>query len=224
MLGGTLTDGPLVILLQSPPFLYALAKETRAHHAVADGQRLALMDVESPVDYRALLARIYGFERAVDEAVTNVVGLGAACDGLRLRLSRLHDDLVALGIPPGGLTTIPRAPLVVRDAAEALALLFVVERHVLVAGLIRRHVTTQLPSLEPATSYLACHLDGGRRLRAFGEALDECIRRKAAVPVEIITAANRAFRLQSQWHARVTRLRARSVTPSYVPRQPRDAA
>lgn len=226
-------------LLNPGWMLMRLARETRAHHAPADADRLALMDVSSEPEYRARLARIYGFEIVVERAVAAVLAPNQV--GCRAKLARLRDDLVALGMNREDIDAIPVCTLnPVRTPAHAFGFLFVVERNTLVAGLIARYLASQMPEIEcTASGYLKeSSRNAGARLRAFGDVLGSYIRREPGAPSAVIAAARSAFRLQHRWYTRATHLpglprahildveAAKTATeaPSTGPVQPRDAA
>jgi heme oxygenase len=187
--------------------LTRLARETRALHAIADGDRLELMNATSLADYRSHLLRIYGFEAAVERALPNLAGTQLQVTHYRERLARLRNDLVALGMNMIELEVPPRSTsIAVRSPAHAFGWLFVVERNALVAGLIRRYLASQLPELErTAVAYLDASSDAGPRLRTLGDALGSYARREPGAPEAIIAAARVAFQQQHQWYARVAR-------------------
>ena len=87
--------------MSSPPWmLIRLALETGGHHAVADEDRLKVMDAKTRAEYRAYLVRIYGFEAPVEEAIAKVADLEPDLVRERQKVSRLHADLVTLGLTP----------------------------------------------------------------------------------------------------------------------------
>lgn len=199
--------------------LTRLARETRAHHAVADGDRLELMTATSLAEYRSQLLRIYGFEAAVERALPNLAGTQLQVTDHRERLARLRSDLVALGVNMDELEVLPRCTSVaVRSPAHAFGWLFVVERNALVAGLIRRYLASQLPELErTAVAYLDASIDhAGPRLRTLGDVLGLYARREPGAPEAIIAAARTAFQQQHHWYARVARASIPSQTHAVV--------
>lgn len=199
--------------------LTRLARETRAHHPIADGDRLELMNATSPVEYRSQLLRIYGFEAAVERALPNVAGTQLQVTHYRERLARLRNDLVALGMNIDELEVLPRCTSVaVRCPAHAFGWLFVVERNALVAGLIRRYLASQLPELErTAVAYLDASSDhAGSRLRALGDVLGLYARREPGAPEAVVAAVRTAFQLQHHWYARVARASIPSQTQAVI--------
>jgi heme oxygenase len=205
--------------------LTRLARETRAHHAIADGDRLELMNATSLADYRSQLLRIYSFEAAVERALPNLAGTQLQVTHYRERLARLRDDLVALGMNVSELEVLPRCTsIAVRSPAHAFGWLFVVERNALLAGLIRRYLASQLPELErTAVSYLDAASDhAGPRLRTLGDVLGLYARREPGAPEAVIAAARVAFQQQHHWYARVARVSIPSQTSAVAAqRQPR---
>lgn len=194
--------------------LVRVALETRTHHAAADEDRLTALDVETVDTYRAFLTRIYGIEVEVEAALAKVTDLDAAFVRDRAKAARLQQDLVVLGMTPDDIIPLPKvSTITIRSAAQALGWMFVLERHALLSGLIRRHVVRALgDDILPATSYLAAYGDTpGARFRAFGAAL--CAYAHTHAPASIVLAANEAFRAQRQWYAThaVTRTRAPSA-------------
>jgi heme oxygenase len=201
-------------------WLYRLAGHTVAHHASADAQRLALMNVTSAGQYRALLERIFGFETAVELAASSLGGTVAA--GARPRNARLHQDLRSLGMSEQEIATLPAATVDVRTASQALGWLFVVERHVLVAGLIRRHLASELlGTFATARAYLDTHVDGGARFREVADIVGDALARGDVRPGSMLLAARAAFDAQRQWYARPSR-RSRPVSSQVT--RPRNAA
>src|SRR6185312_4863760 len=141
----------------SKSWLNSLGRQTVQHHALVDAARLAILDVTSEAKYRLFLERIYGFEAAVECQVSGVRGLEVALYGARARLARLHQDLVVLGHDASAIAALAQPTVTVQHSSDALGWLFVIERHVLLAGLIRRVVATQAPALARATGYFATH-------------------------------------------------------------------
>lgn len=179
----------------SPPWmLVRLALDTSVHHQHADDDRLAAIEIRTLDEYRYFLRRVFTFEAAVEDAI-----VGADVEPMfthgRLKADLLRADLDALGVP--WPTTL--APVAIRSAAHAMGWLFVLERHTLLAGLIRRHIARTLDT--PATRYLAAYDDApGIRFRALGDALGVYAQRHS--PRNIISGAGEAFRAQRQWYMR----------------------
>ena len=215
-----------------------IGSETRSHHATADSDRLALMDVASVGEYHAFLARIYGFEAAVETAVAGVSDADVIRAGTRSRLECLRADLLALGVHNVDSVSTYRG-VFMRSAAEALGWLFVIERQTLLAGLIRRYLANRIPDgISAAARYLDdAGRNGGVRFRRFGDALGAFARDGTASAESVAAAAVSAFRHQHLWYARMGRRSpvpldddrgARRSNPTHpaasASAQPRDAA
>lgn len=172
--------------------LVRLALDTSVHHQQADDDRLTAIDIQTPLDYRRFLRRIYSFEAAVEAAISRADIEPMFTHG-RLKGELLRSDLTDLGV-----TDFPELATVnVRSAAHAMGWLFVLERHTLLSGLIRRHVQRTLEN--PPDLYLGAYADvPGVRFRALGEALGVYAQRFS--PANIIHGANEAFRAQRQWY------------------------
>ena len=188
-----------------------LALETRQHHAPADADRIALMDVRSDAEYRRHLARIYGFETAVEHALDTVSGLEQEVTAPRKKAERLRQDLAALGMTAKQLDELPRCVVTIKSPAQAIGWMFVVERLTLLSGLVRRHLEAQLPDvMQRASAYLGAYGDKtGAMFREFGEYCARQGRRSASEPAAIVAAANGAFVRQLRWFSK---LRVRPIT------------
>jgi heme oxygenase len=177
--------------------LLRLGLETHQHQSAADEDRLALMDASSAADYCAQLARIYGFEAAVETALSGVVDMRE-----REKAHRLRRDLNALGMDDSRIDALPRCGVRFASLTHALGWLFVIERHTLLAGLIRRQLEHRYSSeVASATSYLAAYGDTpGARFRSLCAMLDGHAAQAPSYPTLIVAAANEAFRCQRQWY------------------------
>jgi heme oxygenase len=205
--------------------LIRLALETRAHHGPADEDRLAMMDLTSVADYRTFLARVYGFEADAELALAEIPTVASHVTGLRARVGCLRDDLLKLGLSSLDIDTLPRCkPIAIKTTAHALGWLFVIERSTMIAGLIRRHLASQLPAAMAASGYLDAYgTAAAERMRRFAETASEYATRGIAHPDSIVGAATRAFETQRQWYSR-RHHRNRQITQPVVRSKPRDAA
>ncbi|MBV8756839.1 MAG: hypothetical protein JO257_06185 [Deltaproteobacteria bacterium] len=177
-----------------------------------------MMDVVSPAQYRAFLERIYGFESAVELRAASIPAVSEAATGARARIYRLHQDLLALGLTEQDISAIPQPLVDGRTASDALGYLFVVERHTLLAGLLRRHLAPRLrDTFARARAYFDAHTEGGKHLREFGDELTASLTRKESRPEAILGAARRAFETQQQWYARSARATRRARRASDAP-------
>jgi heme oxygenase len=180
--------------------LIRLGLETQQHHAVADADRIALMEAPSPADYRSHLARIHGFEASVEFALGQLLDPALLRD--RCKAHWLRRDLLALGMHPEAIDCLPHHTVRLTSVTQALGWLFVIERHILVSGLIRRQLEHRFGgAVADATSYLAAYADTpGARFRSLCSALDEHAGHHATFPTLIVAAASEAFRAQRLWY------------------------
>ena len=183
-----------------PWMLQRLSADTRAHHANADADRLAAMDVASRVEYRTFLARVYGFESAVEDAISKALALDPDVLHGRLKMDRLRQDLEALGLARSEIARLPVAATPkLRSHAQALGWLFVLERHTLVAGVVRRHLQRTFTDAADAFNYFSAYGDTtGARFRSLGETLARVA--QVCASGALATAAGEAFRAQRQWY------------------------
>jgi heme oxygenase len=187
--------------IKSPSWmLLRLGLETQQHHATADADRIALMEVPAPAEYRAQLARIFGFEASVEAALAAT--LEPAVIRERAKAHWLRRDLVALGLSTPELDYLPRCSVRFTSEAQALGWLFVLERHTLLSGLIRRQLEHRFAAeLSAGMTYLSAYGDApGARFRSLCETLGDYATQQAAHPTLIVAGACEAFRAQRQWY------------------------
>jgi heme oxygenase len=185
----------------------------RAYHAAADTQRLSVMEIGSTARYRTFLERVWGFESSVEMQASSIGGVELAAAGARLRIGRLYEDLIALGLTPVEIAGLPQAKVEIREAREAFGWLLVIERHVLLAGLIRRYLASQLrEAVAGASRYFDTHRDAGRRVRELGDVIGDAIGQERAGVDAIIAAQRVAFETQHPWYSRTSRVRHATVT------------
>ncbi len=192
--------------------LARLDRDTRQRHASADNDRLVLMSTTvTPELYRAFLVRVFGFEAAVETMLHMTTGLDDVVDlRSRVHVRLLKSDLAALALT--SVAHVPRCRSVIPFAchADALGWMYVVERNMLLHGVLRRHLESRLPEqLATAGAYLAGNeRNAGARLRELGEALD-AIARPPVMADRVVAAAHAAFRSQRHWFADAAAPRAR---------------
>lgn len=179
-----------------------LGAQTVQHHVIADRARLAVLDAVSLTHYRQFLERIYGFEAAVERRASMCRGVDIALYGVRARLARLREDLAVLGLTALEVEALPRPAVEIRKPADVLGWLYVIERHVLLAGFIYRAIERDRPAFASARSYFATHADAGARLREFIDALRGQVVHAQAGPDAIVAAARLAFEAQHHWYTR----------------------
>jgi heme oxygenase len=191
--------------MTAPPWMIVrLGQETAPHHAAADEARLSAMNAGSLGAYRALLRRIYGFESSVEHAVLRLRDLDPEFIEKRLRSMRLRDDLRVLGLSEVEIgSTAYTANICIDSAAHAVGWLYVLERQMLVSGVIKRQLARALGNaIHDATGYFSSYGDKpGTRFRAFAEDVSKLARRHP--PKVIVAGANDAFRAQRQWYGAV---------------------
>jgi heme oxygenase len=198
--------------------LTQLAHLTEAHHASADGARLAIMENPTIERYRAFVGRIYCFEAPVEAACLATRGMPAGLLRTHLKAPRLAADLHALAFAHQDACASPRPHF--DSPAEALGWLWVLHRNTLVHGLIHRYLLGKLPEvMAVAGSYLSA-FEGraGELMRELGNAMDAVARRNA-VTVQMADAANDAFRMQRQWYSCDVQRPRRPPAPTRAPRQ-----
>jgi len=179
--------------------LWRVRRETTAHHATADRDRLSVLSDAADISgYAAYLARVYGFEAPIESALANTRWVDALIDfGGRNQIGLLRSDLHALGVEHRGL---PRCAtgFPFPHPAEALGWMYVIERNTLLHFAIGRQLRWRVPSryfaTEPHTT--------GTRLRALGAAMER-VCAVENVSDRIIAAAKIAFELQRDWYAAV---------------------
>ena len=183
-----------------PWMLVRLGLETSIHHAQADEDRLAAMDVKTRAEYRAFLGLAYGFESSVEHAVWRTTELDGDVLRDRKKAARLRDDLQVLGLSASEIEDLPRAAVTIHSVAQALGWLFVIERHTLLSGLIKRHLHRALgDGVGGAFAYLSAYGDTpGARFRSLGEQLGRYA--ETCPPAAIVSGAKEAFRAQRQWY------------------------
>lgn len=181
--------------------------ETRAFHGDADADvDMYLFNGHVSVDdYRTYLQRVYGFVAPLEAALAVAPGLDEVLDvRVRAKSGLIAADLMALGLSLDDIHALPQCTNVpaFRGPAAALGWLYVVERPLLSAAVIRGHLATYLPNeMVSASAYFLCYQGQvGSMWRELGETMD----RVAATPgieERIVTGALEAFRMLSRWCA-----------------------
>lgn len=185
--------------MSAPPWiLLRLGLETVAYQGPADEDRLSALSVRTVDGYRALLVRILGFESSVERIVLRMKELERSFIEDRLRSMHLREDLRALGLlDPDIASATNAATLTIETAAHALGWLFVLERQMLVSGLILRQLLHVLGG--DALKYWSAYGDRpGAKFRAFAEGLSKHAKRHD--PKLIVGGAIDGFRMQRQWY------------------------
>jgi heme oxygenase len=117
---------------------------TRPAHDKLEGT-LGLLDERLGLDtYRRVLERFYGFWRGWEPQVAALVQDAAFLDPRR-RMHLLRADLATVGLSAHAVQMLPACPLpILRDAAEALGSLYVMEGSTLGGRVIERNVKRYL--------------------------------------------------------------------------------
>ena len=187
---------------------------TRQWHADVDDPWLDLLrPTVSRADYFGQLVRTYGFVAPFEGACKYTPGLDHVDMHQQVRAGLIAQDLLALGLTPGQVASIPQCDSITSfgNVAEALGWRYVVERATLLQDGIRRHLLAVMPDLANACSYLSAY-DGRAidRWTAFGHLLDEAAT-DARMVEEIVAAAYAGFACVRQWFRLHTATTARSV-------------
>jgi heme oxygenase len=187
---------------------------TRRWHADVDDPWLELLRPDvTEADYLTQLARTYGLIAPFESACRYTPGVAKLLDFRQLlRAGLIAQDILALGIAPNQVSTLPTCPAITvfRDVPEAFGWLYVIERSTLLQDGVRRHLSQKLPGVANACAYLSAY-EGhiSDHWLAFGRTLDRVAAANNAEPA-IILAAEQAFEHARQWLAS-SRSTSRSV-------------
>ncbi|MGE5184396.1 MAG: hypothetical protein ACM31C_20140 [Acidobacteriota bacterium] len=192
----------MAVAMQRPArVLDRLERDTRAHHATAEGDRFGVLDEPTPATLRRWLAAIYHFEYAVEAQLFAAGGLSTALLATRVASGRLADDLLALGLD-GGIRELLAQPVVVPSLAtraSGLGWLYVLERNRLCHAAVHRALVPHLaPVLRRASRYLTAHArDVHARWHELATYLDRAV--STHEEPELFAAAHEAFARQHLW-------------------------
>jgi heme oxygenase len=186
--------------------LHRLNEETEPHHADADADldRYVFRSDVTRTHYRTYLARLYGFVVPLENALAHTPGLDDILDlQARAKSAMLLYDLLALGLTLQDVAELPQCLSIptFKGPAAALGWMYVAERPMLQAPVIRSHLEAHLGrNMTSAAAYLSSYSgQAGQRWRELGMAMDHV----GATPVladRIATAASEAFRCLQRWH------------------------
>ena len=202
----------------TPPWmLIRLAIETSAHHAAADEQRLQGLNVRTVDQYRAFLARIFGFEAVVERTLLRLLRREHSALYARMRTPLIREDLRELGLGEPELAGVELAAAHIPSLAHGLGWMFVLERHTLLAGQLRRHIERVFGGASTGrTRYLGALGDRPAvSFRTFGETLGDFAQTYA--PGLIAQGAQQAFRAQQLWYAAPQQRRETAGPPARGP-------
>ena len=185
--------------------LARLGRETLPHHADSDADidRFLFGATTTVADYRAYLARIYGFIAPYENALAATPSLEEVIDvRARSKTALVLNDLYALGMTDADIAELPMCITVpsFRGAAAALGWMYVAERPVLASAVIRRHLLTRLPEqMTRASSFFGCYAGQvGTMWRELGEAIDR-VAITPAIADRIVVSSHDAFRALHRW-------------------------
>lgn len=185
--------------------LSRLNVETRSHHAEADADldRFLFRAPVTAADYRTYLCRVYGFLAPVELALETAPGLDEVIDRKpRRKIPLLVHDLLALGMTMDEILLLPQCTQVptFRGPASALGWMYVVERPLLSAAVIRGQVARFLPAeMAFASAYFNCYRgQAGALWRELGESMDRVAYSQAVADL-IAVAAHDGFRCLARW-------------------------
>lgn len=179
--------------------------ETRLHHgdADADVDEYLFRPQVSAADYRTFLQRVYGFVAPLEAALLAAPGLYEVLDvRARAKAPLLAADLLALGMSLEEVQALPQCVSMptFRGPAAALGWMYVVERPLLSAAVIRGHLATFLSTeMACASSYFLCYQGQvGAMWRELGEAMDR-VAYSPAIEDRIVSGATEGFRMLARW-------------------------
>jgi heme oxygenase len=184
------------------PMLNELDVETRDFHPHTDRYWLDLMaSGVTREQYRAHLARLYGFESSLESALAYTPNLIIRDRRDHARCGLIVQDLMALGMSPHQAATLPQCRDIgpFSDPEAALGWKYVSERPTQLFSAIRRNVVARIPDVANAVAYLSSFDSiAAARWQSFGLLLDEVARRPDARE-KIIRAAKDAFGALTSW-------------------------
>ena len=185
--------------------LARLNADTEVHHGDADGDldRYVFRSDATRTDYRTYLTRIYGFVVPLEAALAHAPGLADIIDlPARAKSALLLYDLLALGLTLEQVKELPQCLAIpsFRGPAAALGWMYVVERPMLQAAVVRSHVEAALGrGVSASTAYLSCYAgQAGQRWRELGLAMDE-VASTEVLADRVATSAGEAFRCLLRW-------------------------
>ncbi|HTL33273.1 MAG TPA: biliverdin-producing heme oxygenase [Kofleriaceae bacterium] len=179
-----------------------LDDETRDLHADVDAYWLDLMaSGVTKSSYRAQLVRVYGFEAPFESALAYTPKLIIQDRRDRTRSGLIAQDLLALGVSPARITSLPQCDRIgpFDDPAEALGWKYVTERPTQIHSAIKRNVVARVNDSANALAYLSAY-DGiaPARWHQLGVLLDSVATRPGAQD-KMIEAAKTAFQCMATW-------------------------
>jgi heme oxygenase len=186
---------------QGSTTLRRLDADTRDLHGDVDRYWLDLMASGVTRDaYRLHLARVYGFEAPIESALAYTKKLVMRDRMDRSRSGLIAQDLLALGLSPHKLASLPQCDDIAPfdDPAEALGWKYVIERPVQLHSAIKRNIVSRVTDSASALSYLSAY-DGvaPARWQQFGILLDSLDAHD-----RLVDAARTAFTAMAGWFSK----------------------
>ena len=185
--------------------LNRLNVETRLHHSEADADvdEYLFRPQVTAASYRTFLARVYGFVAPLEAALFATPGVEDIIDvRARAKAPLLASDLVTLGLTIDEVHELPKCQTMptFRGPASALGWMYVVERPLLSAAVIRGHLSSFLPrEMQRASAYFLCYSGQvGTMWRQLGEAMD-AVAYSRPLEDRIVAGANECFRVLTRW-------------------------
>ena len=185
--------------------LHRLNVDTEVHHGEADADldRYVFRDDVTRSHYRMYLARLYGFVVPLEQSLQRTPGLDDIIDlQARSKSATLLYDLLALGLTLQDASELPHCLSIpaFKGPAAALGWMYVAERPMLQAAVIKGHLEARLGhNMAAASAYLSCYTgQAGQRWRELGEAMDH-VAATPALADRMTSAANDAFRCLLRW-------------------------
>lgn len=179
--------------------LERLRTETRAAHEAIERDLAWETRVATLGDYRALLARFWGFHAVLEPALAASLDDPAFFEPRR-RLAHLAADLRILGLDDATIDALPLPCLTLpRDRVEAFGALYVLEGSTLGGQVIAKHIGRQLGlTAESGCRYYAAHgRETGAMWKAFRQRLAEEATRGDGDA--IVAAATATFDAMRNW-------------------------
>src|SRR5690606_32362700 len=156
--------------------------------------------------YRMQLVRMYSFEAPVESAFLYTPQLVISDRRERTRTGLIAQDLLALGMSPARIASLPQCPGIApfEEPAEALGWKYVLERPTQLHSAIKRNLVSRVADVANACAYVSAS-DGiaAARWQQFGLLLDDVARRPGATET-IVGGARQAFVRMRDWFREIT--------------------
>ncbi len=185
--------------------LSALRTATREQHLRVERAVNLPARLRSRASFGSLLERFYGYYSPLEERLTALARAGQVPFDLqpRLKTTLLRQDLLALGRTPEQIATLPLCTELpsLRETADAMGCLYVLEGATLGGQIIRQAVSRQL-GIEPDSGCAFFHSYGSRthsQWSNFCSILADYGDRHPGAESQVITAATETFARLGSW-------------------------